>query len=77
MRKYASYFFTILTIVSALVCFALFLCLMGDIWIKFKMELTTTGAQVEVESIPGKSAPCMTVCPFESFRTPGITYHYD
>jgi hypothetical protein len=54
-----------------ILCLAMFLLLMQDVWSKFQSKLINTGVQFRTEMIEQKQLPDMTICPWPKFRSKG------
>ncbi len=63
--------FIIIKSLVVVVCIALFLVLMKDVWYKYESKLTATGVQLRTERLTKKRLPLLTICPWPNFRKQG------
>ena len=55
-----------------IICMAMFLVLMEDVWNKFQSKLINTGVQFRSEMMTKKQLPHLTICPWPHFKSKGL-----
>ena len=71
LLNYFKLFYSALNLTAGLLCFALFVWLMHNIWTKYETKSTYISLRSTVDIADKKSPPCITACPFQAFRTTG------
>ena len=64
----------LLEYLSYLICFALFIVLMLDVWDKFSKKLTNMGVAFQENDVQDKELPCVTICPWPAFRSRNFSF---
>ena len=70
-------FYGIFKIFSFLLCFGLFLFLMLDVWQKYYDGMTNIGSRFDDQDEGKKSLPCVTFCPYSSFKKKGLFFKHE
>lgn len=61
-------------LVALLLCIALFIVLMIDIWCKYTEGMTTVGIRFYGVDKQEKKLPCLTFCPWMAFKAGGFYF---
>ena len=69
--------FIALKFFSFLICSVFFIILILDVWEKFTKKMTNMGVRFNDDKLVEKNFPCITVCPWNSFKTHGFHYGND
>ena len=59
---------------AIIICSALFLYMMIDVWDKYDKKMTSMGTRFKEENNQEKHLPCITVCPWNAFRKRGLYF---
>jgi hypothetical protein len=59
---------------AIIICSALFLYMMIDVWDKYDNKMTSMGIRFKGENIKEKQLPCITACPWNAFRKRGLYF---
>ena len=70
-------FYGIFKIFSFLLCFGLFLFLMLYVWQKYYDGMTNIGSRFDDQDEGKKSLPCVTFCPYSSFKKKGLFFKHE
>ena len=62
---------------AIIICSALFLYMMIDVWDKYDNKMTSMGIRFKGENIKEKQLPCITACPWNAFRKRGFFFEQD
>jgi len=67
--------FKVLKIFCFVLCAAIFVVLMNDVWEKYNSQMTNTATQfIENKKDLDKLLPAMSVCPLPAFKKSGLFY---
>jgi hypothetical protein len=67
----------ILSALTYIGCFGLFVYLMKDIWLKYNMKITTIGIRNRIYNEQEKLLPCFTIHSFTAFKKRGFYFTDD
>ncbi len=74
-KRISGYFVNFLQLLVITTCLALFICQMYDIYEKYAQKMTTVGIRTYSQDEETKFLPCLTVCPWQTFKTRGFYYN--